>query len=109
MSAHHADRPYLAIARKALGKRLPYGVVVHHVDGNNQNNVNSNLVICPNRAYHNMLHARERALDTCGHADWLKCQFCKQYDAPLSIIKTKNMQFHRECLSNYNRKRRAKS
>lgn len=49
-------------AELALGKPLPYGVVVHHVDGNPGNNENSNLVICEDRAYHSLLHSRTEAL-----------------------------------------------
>lgn len=48
------------IAEKALGKPLPKAAVVHHIDGNKQNNVNTNLVICSNQSYHTLLHKREQ-------------------------------------------------
>lgn len=73
---------HVLVAEKALGRKLPEGVEVHHVDEVKLNNEPSNLVICPDRAYHMLLHRRTRALDACGHADWLKCPYCKQYDAP---------------------------
>ena len=50
------------IAEKALGKPLPKGAEVHHVDGNSENDKPTNLVICPSHAYHMLLHARMRSL-----------------------------------------------
>lgn len=47
------------IAEKALGKKLPKGVIVHHVDTDRANNANTNLVICTS-AYHAELHERMR-------------------------------------------------
>lgn len=70
------------IVEKVLGKSLGESVEIHHVDGNGQNNSHANLVVCPDHAYHALLHRRQRALDACGNANWLKCVFCKQYDAP---------------------------
>jgi HNH endonuclease. len=60
------DRQYehITIAERVLGRKLPqYGkgdprnLVVHHVDGNKQNNVKTNLLICTH-AYHTALHHR---------------------------------------------------
>jgi hypothetical protein len=80
-------RSHILVAEKVLGKSLPEKSVVHHHDGKKQNN-QSNLVICENVAYHALLHQRMRALKACGHADWRKCVYCKQYDA------TENMSLH---------------
>jgi hypothetical protein len=44
------------LATKALGKPLPRRVIVHHLDGNSLNDAPSSLVICPNAAYHGLLH-----------------------------------------------------
>ena len=52
-------REHIIIAEKALGKHLPTGAVVHHW-GAKDDNFGGNLVICPNRAYHNFLHKRIR-------------------------------------------------
>ena len=52
---------HVAVAEKSLGKPLPPGAVVHHVNEDKLDNRNSNLVICPDRAYHNALHAKMRA------------------------------------------------
>lgn len=73
---------HVAKAEKALGRILPYGAVVHHLDGDPTNNENTNLVICPDEAYHNLLHIRLRAFEACGNANWLKRYFCKEHDEP---------------------------
>jgi hypothetical protein len=57
------------IAESALGRPLPHGVEVHHVDGDPSNNAPSNLVICQDRSYHRLLHRRARALRELGDAN----------------------------------------
>ena len=87
------------VAEKALGKKLPKGAIVHHVDEDKKNNTPTNLVICPSQAYHFLLHSRMEALEACGHADWKKCHMCGLYSAPdcedLRIIGRKV--YHKTC------------
>lgn len=57
---------HILVAEKALGRFLPLGSPVHHVDGDRTNNAPSNLVVCEDAAYHNLLHRRMRALEASG-------------------------------------------
>lgn len=102
---------HVLIAENILGRRLPKGAEIHHIDGNKRNNVPSNLIICPSRAYHMLLHMRERAFDACGNANWMRCYLCKEYDAPERLFKyvpkgrLTPYSFHRRCQNEYARKR----
>ncbi len=48
---------HVIIVEKAMGRALKYGEVVHHINGDRQDNRSSNLLVC-DRSYHNELHAR---------------------------------------------------
>lgn len=53
---------HVMLAEEALGKKLPSKAVVHHMNSNKLDNFTSyNLVICPDQAYHMLLHKRIRA------------------------------------------------
>jgi len=54
---------HIRVAEKALGKRLPKGAVIHHIDEDHSNNAPANLVICPNQSYHMTIHNRMRKLN----------------------------------------------
>ena len=53
---------HILIAEKALGKPLPKGAIVHHVNNKPWDNHPENLVICPSQAYHMELHNRMNQL-----------------------------------------------
>lgn len=55
-------RAHVLIAEKVLGRPLPQGAVVHHIDHDPRNNRNDNLVICESQSYHMILHRRETRL-----------------------------------------------
>ena len=101
---------HIVMAEKVLGRILKRSEVVHHVDENRQNNVNSNFVIC-DRALHKLIHYKIIALRVCGHADWKKCWICKQYSDPVDLIKNKdrNAFYHHECMTVYGRKQYLKN
>lgn len=52
---------HIFIAELALGRPLPKGAVVHHMNEcPSDNETRFNLVICPDQAYHMLLHRRMR-------------------------------------------------
>lgn len=71
---------HVVIAERVLGKPLPKGAEIHHVNERRAENTNANLVICQDDAYHKLLHTRMRALAACGNPNWRKCLYCKRYD-----------------------------
>jgi hypothetical protein len=91
-------REHVLIASSVLGKTIPKGVHIHHVDLNGKNNNHSNLVIC-SAQYHRILHARTRALDISGDANKMKCAHCGEYDDPDSMYVRKDQYqaWHRDC------------
>lgn len=84
------DLPLVIVEKLAIGPFLPTYlhnmrvvkdalISVHHVDGNRQNNAHSNLVVCQDRRYHNLLHVRQRVLAAGGDPNTQRiCFMCKQ-------------------------------
>lgn len=101
---------HVRVAIKALGKPLPHGAIVHHIDEDTTNNANNNLLICT-QSYHNLLHGRIRALKACGNANWKRCPYCKTYDNPEQMYKSpKHNTFqHRACRNAYRRQQTRRS
>lgn len=97
---------HILVAEKAICRPISKKVDIHHVDLDKLNDANSNLVICENRAYHGLLHQRTRALEKCGHANYLKCQYCKKYDAPENIKVSSKSKYHPSCKNKYELNRR---
>lgn len=96
---------HVAVAERALGKKLPKGAVVHHVDEDRSNNANNNLVICQDNAYHRIIHRRLRAFKATGHADWRRCHLCKKYDSLDNLLKSMRgddsesfSTYHQDCM-----------
>ena len=102
--------------KELLGRKTLDGVVIHYVDGNRDNKVNSNMVVCPSHAYHELLRQRKNAYEACGHADWIKCTYCKQYDTQSNMLQKKGKteyrpdetfyRFHKDCQLQFQRKLR---
>lgn len=78
------------IAAAVLGKELPEGVEIHHVDFNRANNRNDNLVICESRSYHQLLHRRQEIQDAGFDPNtYLKCTDCTEYKLVSSFNKNR--------------------
>lgn len=58
---------HVAIAEQALGRFLPDGAEIHHVNGDGHDNRNANLVICQDKAYHKLLHVRAKVIAAGGN------------------------------------------
>lgn len=72
-------REHVMVAERALGKPLPKGAEVHHVDGDGANNANTNLVICQDHAYHYLLHVRTLVVRAGGDPNTQRmCGACRR-------------------------------
>ena len=98
---------HVHIVETVLGKCLPKGVVVHHVNSVRNDNRKENLLVC-SQEYHRLIHKRETALDACGNPSWLKCRHCGEYDDPKNMYVSPGgfTGRHRKCLNDYQNKRR---
>lgn len=100
---------HILIAENVLGKPLPPKAVIHHVDGDRQNNSPNNLVICEDNNYHKLLHQRMNALKFGGDKNMRKCIHCKKYDYPKKLTICGNTVYHKTCekLCGFERRRKA--
>lgn len=104
------------LVEKVLGKKLPRGAEIHHVDGFRNNNINSNLVVCENREYHHLLHVRVEALECAGDPHARMCYRCHKWDIPgrgdfhVSPLRrsVSGFPYHRSCEMRYQRARKNK-
>lgn len=100
---------HVRVVASALGRPLCGTEEVHHVDENKSNNANSNLVLCPDRAYHMLLHRRLRAYKAVGDPNARLCKYCKRYDLPQNLkIYAQTQPHHIECNRSWQRSQRRK-
>lgn len=100
---------HILFAEKALGRMLPPKAEIHHVNESKQDNSPGNLVLCPDRAYHHLLHARSRAFDATGNPNLRRCPFCKRWDSPDNLHDGRGggTLYHKACASQAMREKRA--
>lgn len=80
---------HVVIATLALGKPMPDSADVHHVNRDKKDNRNGNLVICPDRAYHMLLHVRQRVIDAGGDPNTQRiCRTCGQLKGFAEFFRT---------------------
>lgn len=105
----------VAVAEKILGRRIPKGALVHHMNDDPSNDTPDNLAIFPSNTYHRLIHRRMAAQAACGNPDWMKCLYCKQWDDPKNMFVWRSVKHHRiggnpkhrACEAKYRRDRRA--
>jgi len=105
---------HVLIVEKAIGGTLPKGTHIHHVNGDGTDNRPENLVVCPDAAYHKLLHQRQRALDACGNANWFRCSYCRSYDdtahlRAATVLGKVKFHYHLSCAAAYQRARTRRS
>lgn len=105
------DYEHVRIAQGVLGKRLPKGAQVHHVNGIRHDNRNENLVVCQDARYHWMLHRRAASLKATGSPHNLRCNICGTWGPP-GIVKEQVSKgrfkefYHRSCRNELQRSKR---
>jgi hypothetical protein len=88
---------HVKVVEERLGRRLRPGECVHHFNGDRRDNRPRNLVLCPDAAYHRLLHRRQQALADCGDPDKRRCSYCGEYDVPAALVFVGPAQYHRTC------------
>ena len=87
---------HVLIAEKALGRYLEGDEEVHHHSA-------KQLVICPDRAYHMLLHLRMRSIKVSNKPHYRRCKICKKWDSPKNLYINGWTVYHQSCHAEYNK------
>lgn len=99
---------HVVLAERALGKALPAGAEVHHVNEDRKDNGRGNLVVCQDHAYHSLLHVRARALRATGDASKRLCCRCGRYDDTPNLRASGAQFYHPACNAAHARRMKAR-
>jgi hypothetical protein len=75
-----------------LGKKLCWCNQVHHINGDQTDKSNSNLVVCENALYHALIHTRAEAYAVTGNPNFRKCIYCLKFSDPITMLKISGTQ-----------------
>lgn len=98
---------HIKIVAAALGRPIPKGAHVHHANGVKSDNSRGNLVLCPDAAYHKLLHQRMRAKEATGNPRSRKCKYCKQWGTPENLV-MQAKPYHPVCSAKFQRDKAAR-
>jgi len=108
-------KEHILVMEDMIGRFVVSPEEVHHIDRDRANNIPENLSLCKNNFEHKLLHRWMEAREACGHDDWRKCVYCKQWGAPETVRphnSKKSYQAtgtHPSCKRQDSQQRRAKS
>jgi len=100
-------REHILVMEEAIGRQLKKEEIVHHIDEDKGNNYIGNLILFANGTMHKKFHNRLLAFKICGHYDWRKCKFCKNYDDISNMHENYNKRtncynyYHKKCQNLY--------
>lgn len=102
------SREHELVVYRAMGRPLPKGAEIHHVNEDKWDNRPENLVVCQDHAYHKLLHLRRDALRASGNPNYRRCWICKTWDDLANMMTRKHAgSIHRLCQTERGRRRRA--
>lgn len=96
---------HVRVVEGVLGKAIPPGAKVHHVNRNRSDNRPSNLVLCQDDAHHRLIHNRMSAVENGYPPHFRKCPYCKTYDDPVNLYVNGTMNRHVACIKAYDKAR----